>query len=323
MAKRKPKRKPSKSSAQVAREAIDLGKQRAATALKERAQARQVRRNAHMARASVLGRPVPAHLRALAAALPPGSIVAEGDSWFDYPGHDVLKALDDVFGYDVDSVAHKGDAVEEMAYADGQIDDFARLIEKKIAQQSIPKAILLSGGGNDIAGDEFHMLLNHVGSPLAGINDSVVDGIINQRIRAAYISILSVITELCRQQTGRVIRIIVHGYAHPVPDGRGFLGGFWFLPGPWLRPGFIKKGFDDLNDNTAMMQDLIDRFNAMVQDVAALPEFGHVRYVDLRGTLSNTIPGSDYKDSWANELHPTKDAFSAVAAEFVRAIEAP
>src|SRR2546421_299477 len=132
MAKRKPKRKTSKSSAQVAREAIDLGKQRAATALKERAQARQVRRNAHMARASVLGRPVPAHLRALAAALPPGSLVAEGDSWFDYPGHDVLKALDDVFGYDVDSVAHKGDAVEEMAYADGQIQDFARLIEKKI-----------------------------------------------------------------------------------------------------------------------------------------------------------------------------------------------
>jgi hypothetical protein len=46
-----------------------------------------------------------------------------------------------------------------------------------------------------------------------------------------------------------------------------------------------------------MAADLIDRFNVMLQDVSAMPEFKHVRYVDLRGTLSTT---ANYKTWWAN-----------------------
>jgi hypothetical protein len=39
--------------------------------------------------------------------------------------------------------------------------------------------------------------------------------------------------------------------------------------------------------------------------------------VDLRGTLSQ---GAGYKASWANELHPTKEGFRAVAAKIARQI---
>ena len=94
-----------------------------------------------------------------------GLVIAEGDSWFDYPFHDVLRLLEDDHGYDVESVAHKGDCVEDMAYA-GQFEEFARRLEKLLRQNQVPKAILLSGGGNDIAGTEFAMLLNHVASGL-------------------------------------------------------------------------------------------------------------------------------------------------------------
>jgi hypothetical protein len=45
-----------------------------------------------------------------------GFLAAAGDSWFDYPFHDVLKMLDDDFGYNVESSAHRGDPVERMAY---------------------------------------------------------------------------------------------------------------------------------------------------------------------------------------------------------------
>ena len=31
-------------------------------------------------------------------------LIAEGDSWFDYPFHDVLRILEDHHGYDVESV---------------------------------------------------------------------------------------------------------------------------------------------------------------------------------------------------------------------------
>src|ERR1051325_2242623 len=57
----------------------------------------------------------PETLRALAVPPATGLLVAEGDSWFDYPLHDVLTMLEDEHGFDVESVAHKGDTVEDMA----------------------------------------------------------------------------------------------------------------------------------------------------------------------------------------------------------------
>src|SRR6185436_4286109 len=102
----------------------------------------------------------------------------EGDSWFDYPFHDVLSDLEDRYGYDVESVAHKGDTVEDMAFSGGQLDTFARRVEKVLRSGAKPRAILLSGGGNDVAGDEFAILLNHATSSLAGINESILTGVI-------------------------------------------------------------------------------------------------------------------------------------------------
>lgn len=246
-----------------------------------------------------------------AAVLTAGTLVAQGDSWFDYPWHDILKLLEDRYGYSVESVAHRGERVEDMAYANGQLEGLTRILEKTIRRGTPPKAILLSGGGNDIAGAEFGMLLNHAHSALAGLNQEILAGVIDQRIRVAYITILGAVTELCKAQVGKPLPIVVHGYDHPVPDGRGFLGGWLFFPGPWLEPGFRAKGYSDLILRISLAKELIDRFNQMLQSVVSLASFTeHVRYVDLRGTLS-TSP-EDYQDWWANELHPTPRGFEAV-----------
>lgn len=244
-------------------------------------------------------------------------LIAEGDSWFDYPFHDVLRILEDHHGYDVESVAHKGDRVEEMAYADGQLEEFTRLVEKILRRNSVPRAILLSGGGNDLAGKEFGMLLNHFASAIAGLNDSIVEGAINERAKMAYITIISKITSVCQQRIGQSLPIMIHGYDYPVPDGRGFLGGWWLLPGPWLEPGFREKGYAQLQDRIDLAKDLIDRFNEMLKDVASLPNFNHVRYIDLRGILS--VSGN-YKVDWENELHPTENGFEKVTAQFAQTI---
>jgi hypothetical protein len=248
-----------------------------------------------------------------------GTLVAEGDSWFDYPLNDVLSLLEDDHGYDVESVAHKGDRIEEMAYGRGQLEELTRRLEKLLRRGVIPRAILLSGGGNDVAGDEFGMLLNHERSPIRGLNDEVVAGVVDERVRSAYVTVLSAITEVSETRIGRALPILVHGYDYPVPDGRGFLGGWWFLPGPWLEPGFREKGFDDLRERIALAKELIDRFNTMVRGVAALGEFPHVKYVNLRGTLS---VGADYETWWANELHPTKRGFEAVTERFATVLAA-
>lgn len=245
-----------------------------------------------------------------------GYLVAAGDSWFDYPIHDVLSMLEDQHGYNVESAAHAGDPIEAMAYHGGQLDKFARCLDKVIALGAAPKAVLLSGGGNDIAGREFGMLINNATSNIAGWNAEIVDGVIAERIATAYRVMLTAVTNLCQSLAHRTVPILVHGYDHPVPDGRGFLGGWLFLPGPWLKPGFQEKLFEDVTLTTAMMSALIDRFNAMLANVVREPGFEHVRYVDLRGTLSNVLTSEAYKESWANELHPTGPGFSAVADRF-------
>jgi hypothetical protein len=67
-----------------------------------------------------------------------------------------------------------------------------------------------------------------------------------------------------------------------------------------------------------VLRQLIDRFNTMLADVTALPEFRHVHYLDLRGTLKND---ATYKQFWANELHPSARGFDMVTQKFVTLIK--
>ncbi len=247
-----------------------------------------------------------------------GTLVAEGDSWFDYPLNDVLRFLEDRHGYDVESAAHAGDSVEQMAYSSGQLEEFLRRIEKLLRRGVVPRAVVLSGGGNDLAGPEFAMLLNHADSTIAGLSEPILKGVIDERLRTAYMVIISSVTRACEARLGRKIPIVVHGYDYPVPDGRGVGGIFGFLPGPWLEPGFRVKGFARLDDRRPIIAVLIDRFNQMLAEVAAIPDFEHVHHLDLRRTLTS----ANYKTDWANELHPSPKGFETVAKKFAAVIAA-
>jgi len=249
-----------------------------------------------------------------------GLLIAEGDSWFDYPFYDVLEELEDRFGYRVESVAHKGDTVEGMAYDVGQLSKLAARFERLGRRGEMPRAIVLSGGGNDVAGDEFVVFLNHRISGLPPLNEGVVAGILEERLRFAVVSLISAVTELSRTYFQRVAPVLVHGYDYPVPDGRGYLGGFWVLPGPWLEPGFRRKGYADLPERCRIIADLMDRFNTMLRRLPAQPGLAHVKYVDLRGTLSSELAHNRYRKSWENELHPTRAGFEQVAQKFHDAI---
>src|SRR5262245_11036491 len=173
------------------RKAIAVGRAQATEVIKFRAKALR-RRAAAVKKASkriATKRAAPVNprlVRAVGATATAGVLVAEGDSWFDYPFNDVLRLLEDHHAYDVESVAHKGDPVEEMAYGLGQLEELTRRLEKLLRQNTIPKAVLLSGGGNDVAGDAFGMLLNHAGSAVAGLNEQILNGVIDQRVRVAY-----------------------------------------------------------------------------------------------------------------------------------------
>ena len=242
----------------------------------------------------------------------PKVLLAEGDSWFDYPGTDVLNELEGL-GYEVHSVAHRGDTLESMAYGEKQLDGLSRKLSKMADRDKRPDAILLSGGGNDIAGEEFHFLLDHARSATPGLNTEIVQGMIDRRLRSAYETLIEKITLLHEAHFGDApARYILHGYARPVPDGRGFWGGWGPLPGPRLEPGFHERGFLDLPLNTGVMGDLIDHFNDMLRDLAATSTAPLV-YVDVRGALRNDLTNQVYREDSDNELHPEEARFAAVA----------
>jgi hypothetical protein len=295
------------------------GRRQAGEVIKYR-QDRLRARRAALERAAPRERLVTAKVRGdLAADLAPvssGMLIAEGDSWFDYPWTDILSELEDRHGFEVESVSHRGDRIEAMAYQGGQLEKFVRTLEKLIRRGTIPDAILLSGGGNDVAGEEFAVLLNHAESPAPGLNDDVVEGVL-ERIRLSYITVLCAVASVCEDHLGVALPVLVHGYDYSVPDGRGFWGGWGPLPGPWLEPGFRQKGYDSDTQRLGIVRDLIDRFNTILSQLPQVSGLGHVRPVDLRGTLST---GGDYREWWANELHPTARGFESVAQKFVDAI---
>ena len=170
-----------------------------------------------------------------------GVLVAEGDSWFDYPFYDVLQKLDDDFGWDIENVAHRGDSVESMAYDGGQLADFVRAIQRVVRRGEAPHAILMSGGGNDVAGDSFAMLLNHRSSPVYGFNPAVLDGVVQTRIRVAYTTMLSAVTAACQDLLGAPVPILLHGYDYPVAEDAASSAAGALCRGPGSSPASVRR----------------------------------------------------------------------------------
>ena len=121
-----------KTTVASARRATVIGRNQADEVLRFRDSALR-RRTAALRRAAPAASAVrvvsPRLIRAAGGPARSGVLVAEGDSWVDYPWHDVLRMLADPHGYDVESVADKGDSIESMAYS-GQLVEFRRLIEQ-------------------------------------------------------------------------------------------------------------------------------------------------------------------------------------------------
>ena len=138
------------------------------------------------------------------------------------------------------------------------------------------------------------------------------------RLRQALLSLIGTATQLAEHYLGEAKPVVVHGYGHAVPDGRGFLGGGWLLPGPWLEPSFRRKGYASLDANAGVVKRLIDRHNATLRDVAG--RVTGVHFVDVRSLLSSETAGGAYRRDWGNELHPTERGFRKVADAFADVI---
>jgi hypothetical protein len=245
-------------------------------------------------------------------AAPERRIVAEGDSWFDYaPGFDILDNLKGKHKFAIYKVAEAGDTLENMSYGTEIRSNYSRkppqLTQTLDAIKNFQaRVVLLSGGGNDIAGPELSAFFNHADSGLSSLREDYARQVFASAA-VAYKYIFSKIWAIDPQ-----VHIIFHGYGHPIPDGRAVkIIGIRFA-GPWLRPFLARKAVEG-SAAEQVMRRLIDMFNEMLYELAKSDEHGRLHYLDLRSYIG--------RDDWTNELHLTDKAFARVADIFAEEIK--
>jgi hypothetical protein len=151
-------------------------------------------------------------------------------------------------------------------------------------------------------------------------------GVLHEQIPLAIGSLIGSVKSLSQQHFNEVRPILIHGYAAPVPDGRGYpvLG----LSGPWLKPVFAERGWvtqdpepsPELLSNVQTIGALINTFNDEVLPSVVAAAGPGVTYVDVRPALRNDL--ATYLQDWRDEMHATTNGFKAVAALFDAAIQA-
>lgn len=176
-------------------------------------------------------------------------------------------------------------------------------------------AILFSGGGDDLVGDQFRFWLNDaskVGNdPAQAINTSALNDILGV-VETAYRDLAAL-----RNRAGNpAVPIITHAYDFATPDGRGAC-----TLGPWLLPSLQPRGWmrdpynpADLPVGQGIVKQILLRFDLLMQMLEKDPYLNLI-YVRTQGTSS---PGPA---QWDNELHPRPMGFSAIAAKFTAAIK--
>lgn len=244
---------------------------------------------------------------------PPLRILAEGDSWFDFPfggrpfrGGDVIERLQDIIPFPILNLAVRGDEVRSILGV-AQRRRLKELLEDSGRDFNV---MLFSGGGNDIVGDSFRLWLRDRavsnGDPARALNDAAI-GCILQVVRTAYEDLLDLRDQIVARTPGRAITVFVHGYDWAIPTGDGVCGF-----GPWLKPSLEDRGWREESETRAIVREALTRFADLLDDISR--QYSDVVVVRTQGTLGST--------EWNDELHPNRSGFPKIAAKFREAMKA-
>lgn len=219
-------------------------------------------------------------------------IVAEGDSWFQFP----LK-LKDV----IDHLLEKGRLISSLDEAGDTLDNMVRQREYLTELQRTGGSILLlSAGGNDVLGGgnlAKHLRDEDPSLPAADLLLPSFYAVLDHTL-GLYERIVREVEAL----PGKVITIC-HGYDRPLPH-----------EGRWLGRPLTGRGIVDPQRQRAVVSHMIDVFNGRLQQLAQRFPSSMV-YLDVRNQVG---PGFD---DWHDELHPRNAGYGRVAELFDRAIQ--
>ncbi len=237
-------------------------------------------------------------------------LLAEGDSWFEYPVwlNDTIDYLSDEkltdAPYSILCLSAAGDELRGMV-EEREFED--RLFELKDEHDIKVDGVLLSAGGNDLVGETFYDYLVDFtdGSDAQAHIDMGKFETLMKEIRTNYVDIITSIND-----SNPGIKIFIHGYDHAnpledqgmkMPPRDGWLG-------DWLR----KRRITSPDFQRQIVRIMIDRFYAELQ---AMIDSGAVKdtvLVDNRGLVG---------EDWYDELHPKDNGFKRVADKFRKELE--
>jgi lysophospholipase L1-like esterase len=221
-------------------------------------------------------------------------IVAEGDSWFQYPFilKDTIDQLSDLdnFEYAIFGLSEAGDLLANIVAE----DELTRAIKKEN-----PDVFLISAGGNDMVGQNRIAKMVHSFEAKRDASDYP-----NEQFK----EFLEELTSLYRALFTRLLqqfpqlKIICHGYDNAIPAN-----------GSWLGKPLMSKGIKAAALQKDIVAEMIRRFNEAIINLAK--EFpGAVYHVDCRDVIGT-------KPKWHDELHPKDDGYFSIATLFDKTIK--
>lgn len=240
-------------------------------------------------------------------------IVAEGDSWFNYPVFlkDIVDYLMEESNFAVYSLSKPGDWFSNML----QEGDYLNAL--KVHD---PDVFLLSGGGNDMLQDfRLATLIKNQNEyiatgRIAHFNDNFKE--LMNLFEKYYVNIFK---ELLSEKP--TLQIILHGYAYAYPNHIEIRTPIDWLEsklvknGIWLEYPLNLKGYHGSSGiKQAIIKELIDSFYCMLYK--ASKNFRNVHIVDCRKVL-----GQNKRVYWHNELHLSNIGSKLVANEFIKKIK--
>jgi hypothetical protein len=228
-------------------------------------------------------------------------IFAEGDSWFDYPkilgtGGGVIAHIEKLSRVSILNMAHYGDEARAMLSLPQR-----RRIESLFKDASLGTfdVMLMSGGGNDIAGDQFCLWLHdHLpGMPASSAIDAQRLQDVLEVVEIAYRELIAL-----RNDLAPGCHIVTHSYDFAQPSDEGVCG-----VGPWLKPSLDYRGWTDPRDQYEIVKQMLVAFDGMLTTIAQ--SASKFTVVHLHGLLN---PATE----WHNEIHPNREGYRKVAIAF-------
>ncbi|MFT7525174.1 MAG: hypothetical protein ACI9LY_000306 [Arenicella sp.] len=221
-------------------------------------------------------------------------IVAEGDSWFQYPLilKDTIDQLIDTdnFQYAIYGLSEAGDLLSNII----REDEISEAIDRENSD-----VLLISAGGNDMVGEGRAATLVHKFSANRKAENYPNDN---------FDAFLTELERLYRGLFSRLLadrphlKIVCHGYDNAIPQN-----------GPWLGKPLCKQDIIDKVLQRQIVAEMIRRFNGVMSKLALdFPK--SVYHVDLQKTVGTL-------SKWHDELHPKNEGYLKVAKKFDQVIK--